>query len=161
MELSPENRYHDLLLSQQTLLFASASLDGIPEISVTPFVLNEGCFYILVSDLAGHTANLRHNPKVSVIFTRSEAETKNLFARERAIFNCLVREVAGSDPVHDKQLQALTTQFGETVTLLRTLPDFHLFELQPRTARYVLGFGQAYQINLDDKRFNLITRSTS
>ena len=154
-----ENKLNELISSQQTLMMATANLDALPEVSVTPFVQNSaGCFYILVSDLAGHTANLQKNPKISVLVVRPEAECTNPFARERAIFNCQVREVSKSDPIYAAQIQALTNKFGETVRLLNSLPDFHLFELRPESGRYVLGFGQAYQIDVLNQRLIPIER---
>jgi heme iron utilization protein len=41
-------------------------------------------------------------------------------------------------------------QFGQVVSLLRSLPDFHLFALCPESARYVAGFGQAYTVNVEN-----------
>lgn len=154
------NRLNDLINLQQTLLFATATRNGLPELSVAPFVRDQNnCFYIYVSDLAGHTANLRANPLASVLFIRPEAESPNLFARERAIFSCEVREVTQQEQHYAVRLEALTVKFGETVKLLSTLPDFHLFAITPQSGRYIQGFGQAYQINLKDHRLTRISRS--
>lgn len=154
------NRFNDLITGQQTLLFATATQDGLPELSVAPFVHDlSNCFYIYVSDLAGHTANLRTNPLASVLFIRPEAESTNLFARERAIFSCEVREVAQLEQHYAARLEALTVKFGETVKLLSTLPDFHLFALTPQSGRYIQGFGQAYQINLKDHSLTQLGRT--
>ena len=79
----------ELLATQQTLLLSTASANCVPDLSYAPFVRDQaGCFYIFVSELAGHTANLLNNPQASVMFIRQESETRNLFARERAVFNC-------------------------------------------------------------------------
>jgi len=34
--------------------------------------------------------------------------------------------------------------------VLRTLSDFHLFALHPENGRFVVGFGQAFTINVID-----------
>jgi heme iron utilization protein len=116
-----------------------------------PFVRDEaGCFYIFVSELAAHTANLLANPTASVMLIRPESESSNLFARERAVFICKPREIGRNEQLYATQLKAMQTQFGEVVSLLRSLPDFHLFALCPESARYVAGFGQAYTINVKD-----------
>ncbi|MDD5276784.1 MAG: pyridoxamine 5'-phosphate oxidase family protein [Methylovulum sp.] len=145
------NDFHELVTAQQTLLLATASANSVPDLSYAPFVRDEaGWFYIFVSDLAGHTANLINNPQASVMFIRAESDSQNLFARERAVFSCYVQEIAHDAPVYGTQLQALQDKFGDIVGVLRSLSDFHLFALVPETGRYVAGFGRAYTINVSN-----------
>ncbi len=141
----------ELLASQQTLLLSTASVNGIPDLSYAPFVRDElGCFYVFISELAAHTANLSSNPQASVMFVRPESESSNLFARERAVFQCEAKEIGRDDNLYGMQLQALQNQFGEIIGVLRSLTDFHLFALNPISGRYVAGFGQAYTINTQE-----------
>ncbi|MGZ5620100.1 MAG: HugZ family pyridoxamine 5'-phosphate oxidase [Methylobacter sp.] len=141
----------DLLVSQQTLLLSTASESSAPDISVAPFVRDQaGCFYIFISDLATHTANLLNNPQASIMFIRPESESNNLFARERAVFNCKSKEIGRNEQLYTTQLQAFEDKFGGVVSVLKTLTDFHLFALCPESGRYVMGFGQAYAINIKD-----------
>jgi len=143
--------YHDLIASQQTLLLSTASANGIPDISYAPFVRDHaGLFYIYVSDMACHTANLRDNPQASILFIRPESESRNLFARERAVLGCSVKEIIRNDEIYIHQIQALQNKFGEVVSVLRSLSDFHLFALRPESGRYVIGFGRAFTINMND-----------
>jgi len=149
----------ELLSSQQTLLLSTASASCVPDLSYAPFVRDQaGCFYIFVSELAGHTAILLNNPQASVMFIRPESETRNLFARERAVFNCTVKELERDDPIYTTQLHALQNKFGEVVSLLRSLSDFHLFALCPESGRYVAGFGRAYTINVEDGTLSPFTK---
>ena len=142
---------HELIASQQTLTLSTASANCVPDISYAPFVRdNTGYFYIYVSELAGHTANLLNNPQASIMFIRSESESSNLFARERAVFSCRVKEIARDDEIYTVRLNALQDKFGEVVSLLRSLSDFHLFALYPESGRYVAGFGRAFTINVND-----------
>ena len=143
------NALNDLLTSQKTLLLSTASVQSIPDLGYAPFVRDEsGCFYIFVSDLASHTANLLTNPLAAVMFIRPESESRNKFARERAVFSCQVTEIARHEPQFDVQLKALHDKFGEMIPLLRTLSDFHLMALNPESGRYVAGFGQAFNIDV-------------
>ena len=140
--------YQELVASPQTLMLSTASLDGIPDISYTPFVRRpDGDFYIFVSKLTSHTINLLSNPQASLLFIKSEAKSPNLFARERAILNCHAQKIDRSESLYDEQLNALQDKFGNVVGLLRTLSDFHLFALQPTGGRYVVGFGRAFTID--------------
>ncbi len=150
----------ELLASQQTLLLSTASVTGIPDLSYAPFVRDEsGCFYVFISELAAHTDNLLSNPQASVMFVRPESESNNLFARERAIFDCSVKKIDRSDDGYSTQLMALQNQFGEIVGVLRSLSDFHLFALAPISGRYVAGFGQAYTINVKEGSLSPLRKS--
>lgn len=145
------NALQNLLSSQQTLLMSTVSVSGAPNMSYAPFERDHsGCFYIFISDLADHASNLKANKQASVMIVRPEAETRNLFARERAVFSCTVRELQPHEELFQDQLNALEEKFGEVVNLLRSLSDFHLFVLSPESGRYVAGFGQAYLINVND-----------
>ena len=151
-----------LVTSQQTLLLSTSSVNGVPDLSYAPYIRDiNGYFYIFVSELATHTANLQHNPRASIMFIRSESDSKNLFARERAIFDCICWEVERNNLLYSNQLHTLQEKFGEVVSLLRNLNDFHLFALSPENGRYVLGFGQAYIINIQDNSLSPVNRKKS
>lgn len=137
------NALQELLASQQTLLLSTASVRDVPDLSYAPFVRDQaGCFYIFVSELAAHTANLLANPQASVMFIRTESESRNLFARERAVFNCKAREIGRNEQIYSTQLKALQDKFGELVSLLRSLSDFHVFTLSPKVAGMLLGLAR-------------------
>ncbi|MGZ4991143.1 MAG: HugZ family pyridoxamine 5'-phosphate oxidase [Methylobacter sp.] len=152
----------ELLASQQTILLSTASGNSVPDLSVAPFVRDQaGCFYIFISELATHTDNLLNNPQVSVMFIRPESESNNLFARERAVFNCKARKIERSEPLYTSQLKAFQDKFGEVVSLLQTLTDFHLFALCPESGRYIMGFGQAYMINIQEGKVSPLNKNSS
>ncbi len=145
-------RYRAFLHAQQSLSLSTTSLQGLPEISVAPFVRDQaGNYYIYVSELARHTANLLENPKAAVLFIRPESESRNPFARERIVFQCQAHEIARAAPDFTIQMDAFQAQFGETVHILRTLTDFHLFVLKPESGRYVAGFGRSFSIGLGEE----------
>ncbi len=143
--------YQELMALQQTLLLSTASTNGIPDISYAPFVRDDvGAFYIYVSEMACHTVNLLNNPQASILFIRPESESPNLFARERVVLSCSVTEIIRDDAIYHDRIQALQHKFGEVVSVLSSLSDFHLFALQPENGRYVIGFGRAFSINVSD-----------
>lgn len=141
--------------ARQTLLLATQG--EYPETSYAPFIEDEaGNFYIYISELASHTRNLLTSARLSVMFIAEESETRNLFARERLVFHCDAQEVARDSEVYELRLQQLQARFGQVVEMLRSLPDFHLFRLQPRDGQYVVGFGRAYQIDISSGRLQHI-----
>ena len=109
-----------------------------------------GCFYIFISELAAHTQNLRHTPQTSMLFIRPESASNNLFARERATLTCAVTETPRASEPFSATLEQLQAKFGDVIGVLRSLNDFHLFKLSPSSGRFVLGFGQAYAIQVAD-----------
>ncbi len=141
--------YQNLIASQQTLLLSTVSEKGEPSISYAPYVRDQqGFFYIFTSELAGHTRNLLVNKQAAVMFIQPESESRELFARERATNLCSVEEIASGNSVYEQQLSILHQQFGEIVTVLKSLSDFHLFVLKPESGQYVVGFGKAFNINM-------------
>jgi heme iron utilization protein len=154
-------RYQELMAAQQTLLLSTASANGVPVISYAPFVRDHaGVFYIYVSEMASHTANLLNNPQASILFIRPESDSRNLFARERAVLNCNVKEISRDDAIYADRIQALQDQFGEVVSVLRSLSDFHLFALRPENGRYIASFGRAFTINVIDGTLRHINSGT-
>lgn len=138
----------ELQQSRKTLLLSTLNDDGFPEISYAPCLRDEaGCFYIFISELANHTQNLMSCPKASLMFIADERDTQNLFARERLVYKCEAYEVEKEAQEYELRLDELQQRFGNIVSMLRTLPDFHLFRLAPYHGSYVVGFGRAYDVD--------------
>lgn len=134
--------------SKRTLLLSTLSASGLPEISYAPYLRSEqGGFYIFISRLANHTVNLLAQPVCSVLFIENENESRNVFARERLSYACEVEEVSADSEAYDVVLDKMERHLGQTMQLLRGLPDFHLFKLNPKSGSYVVGFGKAFEVD--------------
>jgi len=129
-----------------SLLLASANLDGMPEASYAPALWCDDHYLILVSELAEHTRNLQQNPQLSALLIEDESQTRQLFARRRARLRLSVEEINANDERYESSLDQLQQKFGNMVGMLRSLPDFHLLKLTPTEAAYVRGFGQAFRL---------------
>lgn len=133
---------------KQSVLLSTLNPEGNPEISYAPAVRdNTGSFYIFVSELAAHTANLMSHPNCSVLFIQDEQESRNIFARERLTYQCDVENVECDSIQGVEILEKMEQKLGQTVKLLRGLPDFHLFRLKPVSGSYVVGFGKAFEVD--------------
>ncbi len=142
--------YQQLIQSQQTLILSTVTEQGKPESSYAPYVRDEqGIFYIYVSELASHTQNMLKTAAASILFIQPEKQCKNLFARERVVFDCSINEVQKQDECYYKQMLIMKEKLGETVELLQSLPDFHLLALTPINGKYIAGFGKAFSINME------------
>jgi putative heme iron utilization protein len=145
-DLSDAHRAYEQLLSQtRSLILGTINADGTPLVSYAPFILNERRqFYIFISQLAAHTANLQRTGQASLMLIEDESATDQIFARKRAIFQCQARLIKRDGTEGEAVVAEFESRFGQMIGLLKSLPDFLLFKLQPQSGLLVLGFGQAY-----------------
>lgn len=160
--LAHQQQCQSLIEQQQTAVLATVSPSGEPLSSYAPFHRDaDGVFYIFISELAEHTRNLADNPKASVFLIEPESEAKNPFARRRAVFQCRAERIPRDANVFSQVMAAMTEHFGDTVALLQSLADFHLYALHPNKGTYVAGFGQAFELNLATGEFIHIAPTNS
>lgn len=136
-----------LITQHNSLLLASINREGKADISYAPYFRDGSGFYIFVSELAKHTQNLLSNPHASILFIESEASAANAFARLRLTLDCQVQEISKTTPDYSQKLDTMAAKFGETVSVLRSLPDFHLLLLAPQSGQFVAGFGKAFPVD--------------
>lgn len=136
-----------LTASRKTLMLATLNPNREAEISVTPFIKQGLNFYIFISELANHTQNIKTHPELSIMLIEDEQDTQNCFARKRLSYQCLAHEIPRTEANWVEVINEFEAQLGKTVSLLKTLPDFHLFELKALSGNYVQGFGQAYSLS--------------
>lgn len=145
-----EAEYRALIDGRLSLQLATCNAGGEAEISYAPFIHLQDSFYIYVSNLAKHTANMLASRQAAIMLIQPEAEASNPFARQRLMFNCRVAEITQDDDgLFSHVLDAMHKRFGEVVGVLRVLPDFHLLALKPQQGQYISGFGKAFKLNMD------------
>lgn len=117
------------------------------ECSTAPFLRDkDGSIYVYLSELAQHTKNLLANPTASLMVIADEAGSNNLFARQRLTLRAKAVEITTDNPQYHRILDEMESQLGNTLQVLRSLPDFHLFKFQVGDANYVQGFAKAYAL---------------
>jgi len=137
----------ELLDQTSTLMLASLDDAHFPDASLAPYLYYQGSFWIFVSQLSKHTANLLERKKASVLIREEVVKPANPFTLKRASAQCEV------DVVEDNKeaiLDKMGERLGNTVGLLRQLGDFHLIKLTPVKGQYIAGFGQAFDIDFAD-----------
>jgi hypothetical protein len=148
--------YQQLLTETRSLILGTTNPDGTPLTSYAPFIVNEPRqFYIFTSQLAAHTANLQRTGQASAMLIEDEAATTQIFARQRVTFQCQVDLIPRDGAEGEGILAQYEARFGKMVGLLKSLPDFQIFKLQPHSGSLVVGFAQAYTLSGD--RFEIIT----
>jgi putative heme iron utilization protein len=138
---------------------ATASADGTPESSLVPAVLeSDGEIIVLVSGLARHTANLRENPRASILLLEKDGETarRQPMATPRLTLRCQVEPLPRDGPTWGQAMSRFHAVFGEAVAVLSALSDFGTFRLRPEAGRLVAGFGQAFEV--DPRDWTRLTR---
>lgn len=158
-------------LAFASLLLATASADGEPTASYAPYVTDaEGSFYVYVSELAAHTANLQQHPRASVLFIEDESHARHLFGRRRVTYSCRVEGISRQDARFAGILDRFAEKHGKFMDMMRDLQDFHLFRLVPERASYVRGFAEAFELtgerleqirHLNDKGHRAGSRDTA
>ncbi len=137
----------------KSLMLSTINAEGVPQASYAPFVMtSDRSIYIFVSGLSAHTQNLQTCPKAGVLFIQDEAETNQIFARQRLMYDCTVELIERHDPNWTGWADQFKTRFGNIIDMLRQLPDFQIFRLIPYAGRFVVGFGAAYAVDPVDRR---------
>ena len=144
-----------LVLREQSgaALLATMSAKGEPCASYAPLVWVDNCCFLFLSDLADHTVNLRANPGLGLLLLQSEQATANAFARQRISLRGSAEIISRENPLFSTVLPEFHRRFGEVVSMIEPLGDFHLFRIRLQSGQFVRGFGQAYRLsgeNLDE-----------
>ncbi|MCK5903047.1 MAG: pyridoxamine 5'-phosphate oxidase family protein [Cocleimonas sp.] len=150
MKQSPEAALAELQQRLESLFLSTITTEGKPNASYAPFIRDDNNhFYIFISRLATHTADLLANPQASILLAEDEKDARQIFARKRLRYDCdcsVVEKTAGD---YEILLDQFETRFSTMMPLLRTLPDFILFRLTVTSGNFVQGFAQTFKINQD------------
>lgn len=146
-----EIAYREFPEQVQSLMLSTVTSTGQPQASYAPFVMDgDRQFYIFISGLSNHTENLQRSPQAGVLLIQDEASAKQIFARQRLMYDCDVTLIERHDPQWTIYADRFKTRFGAIIDMLRQLPDFQVFRLKPRSGRFVMGFGAAYEVDPKD-----------
>lgn len=146
-----KEKYLAFVESRKNLILNVIDDEGKPFTSCAPFVKKDGKLYIYISKIAEHYDFIDKSEFVDALILADESATNNQFATERARWNCTSRNIGNEG--HDDVFALFNEEFGEKMMdLLRGL-DFSLFELTPLRGRYVVGFGLAFDLDIDANVF--------
>ena len=166
MDKSPEQKTAEALDAMERLLseyktatLATVNTAGEPQVSYSPTALDqERNFYLFVSELSEHTANLQNCDQISLLLIEDESRSNQLFARNRLTVKGRVVPVPRESDGWETAASVYRSRFGKFFDQLAQLRDFHMFRVVPRSARLVVGFGAAYEVSVEDwSRLRLLT----
>ena len=143
-----KEEYKKFITNFRSLELSTIGDKGRPESSYAPFVRDKKTnFYIFVSSLSSHTYNLLNHRRAGVMIIESEEKTKNIYSRKRVIFNCKVLTIKPNSKKWEEIMKKFDKSVGQLMEILRSLPDFKLVCLKPKSGRFIKGFGMAYEIS--------------
>lgn len=119
----------------------SEKFDGHPFASIMHYLVDhDGSLLILISTLAEHTKNIRHDARVSLL-THDHSDL-NIQSQGR------VTVVGTAQPVEDSLRIAVRylRYFPEAESYL-AMRDFSFYRILPRTLRYIGGFGKIHWVS--------------
>jgi putative heme iron utilization protein len=117
--------------------------EGAPFVSMVPYAVGrDGGFILHVSRLAAHTRDMLNNPDVSLLIAESEDSGKMPQALARVTVQGRAQMLDRESEKSTEARQAYLTRFPDAAPLFE-FSDFHIFMIEPVSARLVAGFGQA------------------
>jgi putative heme iron utilization protein len=127
---------------------------GEPFVSMVPYIMHGAGvdFLIHVSGLSAHTRQMLAHPQVSVMVTAAEnavADDGSAIEPQALPRVTVQGDAARIDPA-DQAYAAGKAAYLERFPLagqMFELPDFSLFAIRPRLARFIAGFGKAHSLN--------------
>lgn len=122
----------------------SKKLDGYPFGSITPYLVDQdGSVLILISALAEHTKNIRHDPRVSLI--THDQQDPHIQAQGRVT----VTGNAEPEPDRNRVGPRYLRYFPEAKTYF-SMHDFSFYRIRPLAIRYIGGFGKIHWVNMEN-----------
>jgi putative heme iron utilization protein len=145
MPITPEQVHaaRQLLNHQGVGVLSTHSVDvaGYPFGSVTPYAINyDGEPILLISEVAQHTRNIKHNNRVSLTVFDRRADDPQAASRLTWIGDA---EKVGAS---DKSAQQRYLQYYPSSRSYFDTHDFSFYLIRLRRARFIGGFGQIYWI---------------
>lgn len=147
-----KEKYLQFIATRKNLILSLLDDEKKPFSSYAPFVKKDGKLYIYISKIAEHYDLMEKNEFVDAFLIADESTTPNKFATERVRWSCTSKNI-GNDG-HEDIFELFNNEHGANmIGVLRGL-DFSLFELNPLQGRYVVGFGMAFDLDIDANVFN-------
>lgn len=144
--MSQDFTLKDFLKQFKSTVISTIDENGNPFTSYAPYIKTNGNFYVYISSIAKHSRNLEKQSKLSLFFIEDEISCENIFGRKRVVLQCDSKKLSRDTEEFEKLMEEFEHVHGKTVSMLKTMKDFAIFEFKPFAGEAVFGFGQAYDV---------------
>ena len=139
-------------LIRETRIAALGTMhDGEPNLAMVAYSFAEdfSAFYIHVSRLGKHTADMENDPRVSLLITETDDRRADPQTLARVSLHGTAEVLPRTDAGYAQVKQNYLERFPEAEQLF-SLGDFNLWKITPKGGRYVAGFGRAFNLVPDN-----------
>jgi hypothetical protein len=135
-----------------SVVISTITKEQKPYTSYAPFVFHDGQYYFLISMIAKHYENLKADQNASIMFIEDETQTTNIFFRKRLSY-----AVSTILDVKDGLVKnEFVKRFGDMASMLFKM-DFLIVKCDINNGRFVIGPGQAYDIDENRQIISQVT----
>lgn len=138
------------LLDHSAVSSLAVTDQGYPSVSLVPYVVLRDPLrlFVLISDLASHTASLRQDPRCSLMMHEPPhpEDPRSNHALTRVTFKAKATFLSRAEAV-DLGVESLYRQKYEIAKMILDLKDFHFCQIVPQEGSFIRGFGQAYRLS--------------
>ncbi len=128
-----------------SLMISTSNQNNEPQTSYSPFVQNEGDYYICISSQMPHYTNMIESSKAHIMIIEDEVTASNIYARKRLYFGALCELVNNEDDI----FELFDVRYGDKLSFMKSMKDFKILKLTPKEKSLVLGFGAAYKMDVN------------
>jgi putative heme iron utilization protein len=146
MDRDSEQRLAHLIRTQRTAALGTLR-DGAPFVSLVLFATAEdfSAFYLHISGLARHTRDIQEDPRVSLMLAETDDGTRDPQTLARLSVEGKAVAVPRAAPAAEEIRRLYVAKHPQT-SFNFNLGDFALYFIEPQRARYVAGFGKAFNL---------------
>lgn len=127
-----------------SLILSTTNSKKDPLTSYSPFVQNEGNYYICISSMLPHYINMYESKKAHVMIIEDESSASHIYARKRLYFDVSCELEIDEEAI----FKLFDDRYKDQLSFIRAMKDFKVFKLIPKEKSLVLGFGAAYKMDI-------------
>lgn len=150
VEVNERQTLAHLIRTQRIAAFGTLR-DGGPLVSMILYAVSSdfSSFYIHASRLAQHTQDMLKDPRVSLMIAETDigAQVPQTLTRVSIRGEAVAVPPTAAD--YEEAKSIYLQKFPEAAFNF-TLGDFSIYKIEPRTARYVAGFGKIFNLTVED-----------
>jgi heme oxygenase (biliverdin-IX-beta and delta-forming) len=158
MDSDSQLKLRQIMTSQRVAALGTLR-EGGPLVSMVLFAPSEdfASIYIHVSRLAQHTQDIMKDPRVSLMVAEKDLADQD----PQTIARISIRGEARVVPVDAAEFDAARAiylkKFPRSAFNFE-LGDFSLYEIQPKSCRYVAGFAKTFNLTVEDLKRTAVTQ---